>query len=80
MNNEHMNFILEQATPQISAMELGEEATCEELFDPGLWDAVPPSEHRHVFGRPISMLVAQGKVPLEFSGFNRKRHNLYRKK
>ena len=80
MNQEHMQFILEHITPRISQMKPGEEITCEDLFDPELWDSVSPSEHRYVFGRPISMLVAQGKVHLEFAGFNRARHNLYRKK
>ena len=80
MHNDHMQFIYEQATPQISAMEFGQITDCKGLFIPELWNAVPPSDRRHVFGRPISMLVAQGKLPLEFAGFNRKRHNLYRKK
>lgn len=79
MNDEHLQFILEHITPRISRMELDEVTDCEGLFDPELWNAVPPSDRRHVFGRPISMLVAQGKVPLEFAGFNRSRHNLYRK-
>jgi hypothetical protein len=80
MNQEHMQFIFEQASPRILLMKADEETTCEELFDPELWDSVSPSEHRYVFGRPISILVAQSKVPLEFAGFNRARHNLYRKK
>ena len=80
MNNDHMQFILEHVSPRIALMEPGDVTDCKDLFDPELWNAVPPHEHRYVFGRPISMLVAQGKVPLEFSGFNRKRHNLYRKK
>ena len=79
MNNEHMQFILEDTNPRVSAMEQGQITDCKDLFDPALWDAVPPSEHRYVFGRPISMLVAQGKIPLEFAGFSSSRHNLYRK-
>ena len=80
MQQEHMQFILEHITPLISLMKTGEETTCENLFDPELWYSVPPQERRYVFGRPISMLVAQDKVELEFSGFNSNRHNLYRKK
>ena len=80
MHNDHMKFIFEHVLPRIALMEPGEITDCEGLFDPALWKAVPPSDRRHVFGRPISMLVAQGKIPLEFAGFNRARHNLYRKK
>lgn len=79
MNQDHIQFIYDHVSPRISAMESGQITDCKDLFDKELWDAVPPSDHRHVFGRPISMLVAQGKVPLEFAGFNSKRHNLYRK-
>jgi hypothetical protein len=79
MNNEHMKFIYEEVIPRISLMEIGEITDCKDLFDPVLWDAVPPPEHRYVFGHPISMLVAQGKVPLAFAGYNSARHNLYRK-
>jgi hypothetical protein len=57
-------------------MKRGEITDCEGLFDPELWNAAPPSDRRHVFGRPIAMLVAQGKIPLEFAGFDRARHNL----
>jgi hypothetical protein len=80
MNNEHIQYIFDHISPRLVLMKPGEVTTCEGLFDPELWNAVPPFEHRYVFGRPLSLLVAQGKVPLEFAGFNRKRHNLYRKK
>jgi hypothetical protein len=80
MQQEHIQFILEHITPRITAMELGQITDCKDLLDKELWDAVPPSERRHVFGRPLAMLVAQGKMPLEFAGFNSRRHNLYRKK
>ena len=80
MSSDHLQFIREHVSPRIAAMQPGEVTDCEGLFDPELWDAVPPSDHRHVFGRPISRLIAQGKVKLEFIGFDGKRHNLYRKK
>ncbi len=80
MNENHMKEILEHITPRIALMESGGVTDCEGLIDPGVWSDVPAPERRYIFGRPISVLVAQGKVLLEFSGFNRARHNLYRKK
>ena len=80
MENDHMQFIYEIVMEQSENMKTGEIRDCEGLIGPDAWDSVPPPEHRYVFGRPISILVAQGKVSLEFAGFNRARHNLYRKK
>jgi hypothetical protein len=80
MQQDHMQFILEHVLPRTLLMKPGEETTCKDRFDPELWKAVPPFERRYIFGRPIAMLVAQGLLPLEFAGFNSKRHNLYRKK
>ena len=79
MQQDHIQFIYDHVLPRISSMELEQITDCKDLFDPDLWNAVPPFERRYVFGRPIAMLVAQGKLPLEFAGFNSKRHNLYRK-
>jgi hypothetical protein len=79
MNNEHMQFILDHITPHVALMTLGDVTDCERLIDPDLWDPVPAWERRYIFGRPVSRLVAQGKVALEFAGFDSKRHNLYRK-
>lgn len=80
MDIDHLKFILDHITPQISKLEVGQIVTCEQLIEPELWNSIPPSDHRYIFGRPVSTLIAQSKVPLEFHGFNRKRHNLYRKK
>ena len=80
MNENHMKEILEHIIPRIALMESGGLTDYEGLIDPAVWSDVPAPERQHAFGRPISMLVAQGKIPLEFSGFNRARHNLYRKK
>jgi hypothetical protein len=80
MNENHMKEILDHILPRIALIAPGELTDCEGLIDPGVWYDVPGPERRYVFGRPISVLVAQGKVLLEFAGFDRKRHNLYRKK
>ena len=80
MEINHLQFILEQVSPRIAAMQPGEVTGREGLFDPKLWDAVPPRERRHVLGRPISILIVQGKVQLVFIGFDRKHHNHDRKK
>jgi len=79
MNNDHMQFILEQAFPNVAAMRTGEVTDCEGMFNTELWNIVPPDERRYIFGRPIAMLVAQGKLPLRFVGYDSKRHNLYQK-
>jgi hypothetical protein len=79
MNDDHMQFIYDIAMEQCENMKYDEIRDCKGLIGPEVWNIVPPSERRHVFGRPLAMLVAQGKLPLEFAGFNRKRHNLYRK-
>ena len=79
MNQDHIQFIFEHINPRISLMKQGEIIDSEGLIDPGLWNPVPPFDRRYVFGRPVSRLVKEGKVPLEFAGFNGKRHNLYRK-
>ena len=80
MDKDHIQFVLEHYMARLTLMESGRVTDCEDLFDPELWKAVPPSERRYVFGRPIAMLVAQSRLPLEFVGFYSKRHNLYRKK
>lgn len=80
MDKDHIQFVFVHVMARLALMESGQITDCEGLFDPELWDSVPPSERRYVFGKPIAMLVAQGKLPLEFAGFNSKRHNLYRKK
>ena len=79
MDNDHLRFILMHVSPHIAQMRSGEVTDCKGMFDPELWHAAPSDEHRHVFGRPIAMLVAQGKIPLRFIGFDRSRHNLYEK-
>lgn len=79
MNNEQLETIAMLITPIVSRMELREISDSEGLFDWELWNDIPASDRRYVYIIPISMLVAQGKVPLEFVGFNSKRHNLYRK-
>ncbi|MFV2058880.1 MAG: hypothetical protein ACC707_20660 [Thiohalomonadales bacterium] len=79
MNENHMEDILEHINPNIALMEPGGLTDCEGLIDPAVWNDVPAPERRYVFGRPISMLVAQCRVSLEFAGFDRARHNLYRK-
>ena len=78
-DHDHMHVIFELIMPQISRMKVGDATECEGLFDPEAWNIVPPSQRRYVFGRPVSRLVKEGKVPLEFAGFNSSRHNLYRK-
>ena len=79
MNQDHIQFIFEHTNPRISLMKQGEITDCEGLIDPVAWEIVPASQRRHVFGRPVSRLVREGKVPLEFAGFSSTRHNLYRK-
>lgn len=80
MTDDYDEMLREHISEPISSMEPGEETDCEGLIAPEVWLPVPPPERRRAFGIPVSRLVAEGKVPLEFAGFNRKRHNLYRKK
>jgi hypothetical protein len=72
--------VLVQISPQIDRMEPGEVTDCVGLFDPWILAITPPSSHLNVLSRIVSMLVSQGKVPLEFVGFNSERDDLYRKK
>jgi hypothetical protein len=72
-------MIFEHISARISRMKSSEKATCRALFDSWVWDAIPSSDRQHSIGPFVSMIVAQGKVPLEFAGFNSARHNLYRK-
>jgi len=79
MNVCHMNEVLEHITHKIALMCPGEVTDCKGLIDPGVWKDVPSRERRNAFGRPVSTLVAQDKVDLEYAGLDRARHNLYRK-
>ena len=79
MTNKDDEILLEHISEPISEMEPGDETDCKGLIAPVVWNDTPPRERRHAFGRPVSRFVAQGKVPLKFAGFNRARHNLYRK-
>ena len=79
MNKCLTNEVLEHTAPTAALMCPGEVTDCKGLIDPGVWNDVPAHERRFVFGRPVSMLVAQEKLPLEFAGLSRARHNLYRK-
>ena len=74
-----MKVIFEHVSNRISRMESGERTTCRGLFEPWVWEAIPATDRRHAIGPFVSMIVAQGKVPLEFAGFNHARRNLYRK-
>ena len=78
-NYDLMKMIFEHISTQISLMKPGEETTCRRLFAPWVWDAIPTSDRQHSIGPFVSMIVAQGKVPLVFAGFTRARRNLYRK-
>ena len=80
MSEIHMEFVRDVAMERIDLAKSGEVRDCEGWIGPEVWILVPPSERRHVFGRPLAMLVVQGKLPLVFVGFDSKRHNLYRKK
>ena len=80
MKDDHMQFINDTVMEQAEKAKSGEVRDCEGWIGPDVWGLAPPSERRHVFGRPLAMLVAQGRLPLEFIGFDSKRHNLYRKK
>ena len=79
MDKNHIQFVFEHVMARLDLMESGQVTDCEGLFDPELWNSVSPSEHRHVFVPPNIHVGGTGKVPLEFAGFNRARHNLYRK-
>ena len=79
MTEDYEEMLRDHISEPISEMEPGEETDCEGLIAPEVWTPVPPPERRHAFGRPVSRLVAQGKVPLVFSHFDSKRHNIYRK-
>ena len=70
-------LLLEHISEPISKMTPGDETDCEGLIAPEVWKSVPAIERRYAFGRPISRLVAQGKVPLVLSHFDSKRHNVY---
>jgi hypothetical protein len=78
-NCDLMKMIFEHISTRISGMKSGEKTTCRGLFDSWVWDAFPASDRRHSIGPFVSMVVAEGKVPLTFVGFNHARHNLYRK-
>lgn len=65
--------------PVVSRMKLGEISDSEHLYDLELWNSFPPSERQHRYCHPISVLVAQGKVPLEYVRFDSELNNLYRK-
>jgi hypothetical protein len=78
-NYDLMRMIFEHVSNRISRMESGEKTTCRGLFEPWVWEAIPISDRRHAIGPFVSMIVAQGKVPLEFAGFNQARRNLYQK-
>ena len=79
MKNEHFETIAMLITPAISHLELGEITDCEGLLDPEFWNAHPAPEQWILFCRPISVLVAQGAVPLEYVGFDREHNDLYKK-
>ena len=79
MQNE-MQMVLDHIMERALLMKEGEVTDCKGLIDRWVWDETPTPERRYVFGKPVSWLVDQGLVPLEFIGFNSKRHNLYRKK
>ena len=80
MDDYFDQLALDQFSSRSELMEPGEISDCKGLVEPDLWDEILPSERRYVFGRPLSKYVEAGLLPLEFVGFNSKRHNLYRKK
>ena len=79
MNYEHMQFICDLAMHTCESMETGDVTDEADLIGPEPWYFVPPSEQRHVFVRPLAMLVAQGKLPLKFAGYDSKQRVLYQK-
>ena len=79
MNNVILELIKENIIDRTSTMKSGEQIDCEGLFEPWVWSTIPAADRRHFIGPYVSRLVHQRKVPLEFVGFNHRRHNLYRK-
>ena len=77
MPEDYLQKLLEHIMEFISPMKPGDETDCEGLIAPEVWNDTPPRERRNAFGRPVSRLVAQRKVPLAFSHFDSKRHNVY---
>jgi hypothetical protein len=72
-------MIREHIMTQINLMSVGEESDCCGLFAKEVWDTTSSLEHRYVFCRTVSKLVELDLVPLVFAGFDKKRHNKYRK-
>ena len=79
MDIDHLQFIHDLVMQFCENMEIGNVSDEADIIGPAPWYRVPPSEHRHVFVRPLAMLVAQGELPLEFAGYDSKQRALYRK-
>ena len=79
MINEHLVMNLEHISDRTSMMNSGEPIEYQGLFESWAWHAIPANECRHYIGPYVSLLVRQKKVPLEFAGFDHRRHKLYRK-
>ena len=71
------DLLLQHISEAISKMKPGDTTDCEGRIAPDVWNPTPPRERRNAFGRPVSRLVAEGKVPLVFSHLDSKRHNVY---
>ena len=80
MQKDDLETISMLITPIVSRMDLGEISACDGLFDSELLNSIPATELQHIYHHSISVLVAQGSVPLEYVGFDSKRQDLYRKK
>ena len=72
-------LVFDQFNSQCALLCPGEISDCKGLVESDFWFDIVPSERRYVFGRPLSRYVEQGLLPLEFVGFNKQRHNLYRR-
>jgi len=79
MNNVILELIKENIIDRTSTMKSGEQIDCEGLFEPWVWRTFSATDRRHYIGPYVSRLVHQRIVPLEFAGFDHRRHNLYRK-
>ena len=69
--NDIAKMVFDHVDRRLPLIECGEATDCKSLFDKVLWDSTTSLEHRFVFDRALSLMVAYGEIDLEFAGVDK---------
>lgn len=79
-DDDLIKLVIEDVTPIVEAMDIGEERKAKQLFEPELWNILSINTRKDI-GKCLVCIVAKGLLPLENLGASPRtaNHVVYRK-